>query len=289
MAIHLHHVDPGYEPIRQEIVTRLGQDAFVTAITNDVASGSAEQRSLAEDIDAQQHQGLPPYAAYVARTIFMHTLAFNDPLKGLTAEELHRKCLGTKIGAVWPYLGGLDQRYTLIGGTAIALYCGHPESAGVDLSTTGGSEHPRVIRRSIATEIGKHKVLRGRSGVVVKFFATAKTPKIDIHGTDPWKNRHPRRVAANGLHIAAPADLAARKLVAMAERSEPRDGRLRHRRGGAQLHRPGKRRPGTRARRAPADRRNRALAGAKRRGRGRTAAESRRGWDHRAGTSPDRL
>ena len=63
MAIHLHHVDPGYEPIRQEIVTRLGQDAFVTAITNDVASGSAEQRSLAEDIDAQQHQGLPPYAA----------------------------------------------------------------------------------------------------------------------------------------------------------------------------------------------------------------------------------
>ena len=43
MAIHLHHVDPGYEPIRQEIVTRLGQDAFVTAITNDVAAGSAEQ------------------------------------------------------------------------------------------------------------------------------------------------------------------------------------------------------------------------------------------------------
>ena len=58
----------------------------------------------------------------------------------------------------------------------------------------------------------------------MKFFATAKTPKIDIHRTDPWKNRHPRRVAANGLHIAAPADLAARKLVAMAERSEPRDG-----------------------------------------------------------------
>lgn len=96
-AIHVHHVDPGYEPIRQEIVTRLGQDAFVPAITNDVAAGAAEQRSLAEDIDAEQHQGLPPYAAYVARTIFMHTLAFNDPLKGLTAEELRYATAGPVV------------------------------------------------------------------------------------------------------------------------------------------------------------------------------------------------
>ena len=96
-AIHLHHINPGHEPIRQEIVTRLGQDAFVPAITNDVAAGSAEQRSLAEEIDAQQHQGLPPYAAYVARTIFMHTLAFNDPLKGLTAEELRYAAVGPAV------------------------------------------------------------------------------------------------------------------------------------------------------------------------------------------------
>jgi hypothetical protein len=96
-AIHLHHVDPGYEPIRQEIVTRLGLGAFVPAITNDVAAGSAEQRSLAEEIDAQQHQGLPPYAAYVARTIFMHTLAFNDPLKGLNAEELRYAIAGPAV------------------------------------------------------------------------------------------------------------------------------------------------------------------------------------------------
>ena len=87
-AVHLHHIDPGHEPIRQEIVTRLGQTAFVPAITNDIAAGRAGQRALAEDIDAHHHQGLPPYAAYVARTIFMHTLAFNEPLKGLTADEL---------------------------------------------------------------------------------------------------------------------------------------------------------------------------------------------------------
>lgn len=91
-AIHLHNVDPGYEPIRQEIVTRLQQSAYVPAIANDVA-GSGGTRSLAQDIDAQHHGGLPPYAAYVARTIFMHTLAFNDPLKGVSPEQLRYSML----------------------------------------------------------------------------------------------------------------------------------------------------------------------------------------------------
>ena len=86
-AMHLHHIDPGHEPIRQEIVTRLGQGAYLPAISNDV-SGGAGKRALAEEIDAEQHAGLPPYAAYVARTIFLHTLAFNEPLKGLPAEQL---------------------------------------------------------------------------------------------------------------------------------------------------------------------------------------------------------
>ena len=96
-AIHLHHIDPGHEPIRQEIVTRLGQARFLPAITNDVAAGRAGQRALAEDIDAKQHQGLPPYAAYVARTIFMHTLAFNEPLKGVTGEELRYAVAGPAV------------------------------------------------------------------------------------------------------------------------------------------------------------------------------------------------
>ena len=92
-AIHLHHIDPGYEQIRQEIVTRLQQSAYVPAIANDVA-GSAGSRALAQDLDAQHHGGLPPYAAYVARTIFMHTLAFNDPLKGVSPEQLRYSMLG---------------------------------------------------------------------------------------------------------------------------------------------------------------------------------------------------
>ncbi len=93
-SIHLHHIDPGHEPIRQEIVTRLGQSAYVPAITNDVAAGSVEKKALAQEIDAAHHGGLPPYAVYVARTIFMHTLAFNDPLKGISPELLRYSVLG---------------------------------------------------------------------------------------------------------------------------------------------------------------------------------------------------
>ena len=93
-AIHLHHIDPGHEPIRQEIVTRLGQSAYGPAITNDVAAGPVGKKALAQEIDAAHHGGLPPYAAYAARTVFMHTLAFNDPLKGISPERLRYSILG---------------------------------------------------------------------------------------------------------------------------------------------------------------------------------------------------
>ncbi len=95
-AIHLHHMDLGREPIRQELVTRLGQSAFVPAIANDIAGGG-ETRSLAENIDAEHYNGLPPYTAYVARTAFLHTLAFNEPLKGLSPEDLRYAVLAPRL------------------------------------------------------------------------------------------------------------------------------------------------------------------------------------------------
>ena len=96
-AIHPHHIDLGHEPIRQEVVTRLGQSAFAPAIANDIAAGRGENRSLAESLDAEHHRGLPPYAAYAARTIFMHTLAFNEPLKGLAPEQLRHSMLAPSL------------------------------------------------------------------------------------------------------------------------------------------------------------------------------------------------
>ena len=96
-AIHVHHIDPGNEHIRQEIVTRLELKAFVPAISNDIASGSVEKQALAQRIDAENHGGMPPYVSYVARTIFMNSLAFNESLKGLSMEELRYSMLGPKI------------------------------------------------------------------------------------------------------------------------------------------------------------------------------------------------
>ena len=90
----MHHIDPGHEPIRQEIVTRLQQSAYVPAIGNDIAGDGAEKKGLAQQIDVEHHAGLPPLATYVARTAFIHTLAFNEQLKGLTAEELRYSMLG---------------------------------------------------------------------------------------------------------------------------------------------------------------------------------------------------
>lgn len=92
IAIHLHHIDPGYEPVGQEITTRLGQSMYVPAIRSDIA-GAAGTEALAQEIDARSHKGMPPYAVYVARTIFMHSLAFNEALKGVSPEHLRYSIL----------------------------------------------------------------------------------------------------------------------------------------------------------------------------------------------------
>jgi hypothetical protein len=95
-AIHLHHIDPGYEPVRQEFVTRLGQSMYVPAIRSDIA-GEQGKRALAQELDDEHHRGLPPYTAYVARTVFMHSLAFNEQLKGLSPEHLRYAVIGPRI------------------------------------------------------------------------------------------------------------------------------------------------------------------------------------------------
>ncbi len=92
-AIHLHHINLGENGIRQEIVTRLGQSAFSPAIASDIA-GAEQSPALAERIDAEKHADMPPFAGYVARTTFLHTLAFNEPLKGVTSERLRYSILG---------------------------------------------------------------------------------------------------------------------------------------------------------------------------------------------------
>ena len=101
-AIHLHHVDLCHEPIRQEIVTKLGQQAFVPALRADIAAVERDQPSLAQELDKQYYAGLPPYGSYVARTIFFHTLAFNESLKGAGRDQIRFAILspGTDISFI---------------------------------------------------------------------------------------------------------------------------------------------------------------------------------------------
>lgn len=93
-AIHIHHIDPGYEPIRQGIVTRSGQSAYLPAITHDVGSGGGSKKFPAESVDGEDHTGMPRYAYYVAHSVFMHTLAFHPPLQGVTLDHLRFAILG---------------------------------------------------------------------------------------------------------------------------------------------------------------------------------------------------
>ena len=85
-AIHLHHIDLGFEPIRQEIFTKLGRTEFIPAVNHDIAGGS--KKPLAVELDEKNFGGLAPYTTYTTRTVFIHSLAFNDQLKGLSAERL---------------------------------------------------------------------------------------------------------------------------------------------------------------------------------------------------------
>jgi hypothetical protein len=86
-AIHLHHLDPGFDSTRKEIITRLEMSRFEPAVRNDVA-GTQAQKSLAEQLDAKEYAGLDPFGSFVARTILWHTFAFNEQLQGVIPDEL---------------------------------------------------------------------------------------------------------------------------------------------------------------------------------------------------------
>lgn len=94
-AIHTHHIDLGFEPIRTEIITRLNQPAFDPALRAEIATVDG-QPAFAQQLDRSAYAGLPAYGSYVARTVFMHTLAFNESLRGLTPEQLRYAILGPK-------------------------------------------------------------------------------------------------------------------------------------------------------------------------------------------------
>ena len=88
LAIHPHHIDPSFGPIRNEITTRLGQGEYTPALKADVAAVEKDERSTAQDLDLRFFPGQLPIHSYVARTVFLHTLAFGDAAKGIASDHL---------------------------------------------------------------------------------------------------------------------------------------------------------------------------------------------------------
>lgn len=139
-AIHLHHVPAGSSAVRSEILTRLGQGALEPALNADVGG---KGKSLAEEIDDELHRGLPPYAAYAARTIFLHTLAFNEPLRGCSARRLRYSMVGP--GTDFAYIEETRERFL-------------QDSAYLD-------DRPGAPLRFLA-EANLNKIIRTREGMV---------------------------------------------------------------------------------------------------------------------------
>lgn len=88
LAIHPHHIDPTFGPIRNEITTRLGQGEYTPALKADVAAVDQDERSTAQELDLKFFPGQLPIHSYVARTVFLHTLAFGDAAKGIASDHL---------------------------------------------------------------------------------------------------------------------------------------------------------------------------------------------------------
>lgn len=109
-AIHLHHLDPGFEPTHNEIVTRLGLRAYDPAMRVDVAA-VAGTASLAEHLDQTHYAGMAPYASHVARTVLWHTFAYNEPRRGVTPEELRYSILAPGLDI--SFINDAAQRFAL--------------------------------------------------------------------------------------------------------------------------------------------------------------------------------
>ncbi|HOE12788.1 MAG TPA: DUF499 domain-containing protein [bacterium] len=96
-AIHPHHIDLSFGPIRDEIIVRLEQDAYNPALKADVAALPGDEPARAEFLDQKHYPGQIPVTSYIARTVFLNTLAFGDSAKGINLERLNFSVCSPKV------------------------------------------------------------------------------------------------------------------------------------------------------------------------------------------------
>ena len=87
-AIHPHHISLKCDSIRAEVLTRLQQGHLAPPLKSDVEAVPGDEPALPERLDQANYPGQAPVTTYVARTIFLNTLAYNDDLKGVNVRGL---------------------------------------------------------------------------------------------------------------------------------------------------------------------------------------------------------
>jgi len=91
--IHPHHVDLSFEPMVEDLTSRLDRPRYKEVIHADITSPVPERPGFASDIDRRwQEQGRKPFAVRVATTILLHSLT-QGPGLGARREEINAACL----------------------------------------------------------------------------------------------------------------------------------------------------------------------------------------------------
>lgn len=96
-ALQLNQIDLSDGDIRQEVTARLKQDMLLPCLKADVAAAAGDPPSQSELLDQKFYSGMPHYASAAARAIFLHSLAYNDALRGATGERLRYALLSPAL------------------------------------------------------------------------------------------------------------------------------------------------------------------------------------------------
>ena len=215
-AIQLHHIDLGFEPIRQEIFTKLGRNEFIPAVNHDIAGGT--KKPLAVELDEKFYGGLAPYTTYTARTVFIHSLAFNEQLKGLSPERLRYSVAGPTLD-----LSFIDAAWKRFRDESSYL----DDRPGVPLRFMAEANLTQVIRREEANvdtaqaraELNDRiKTIFG--GTTGSIFETVPFPAAPGEVDDDLGNGRPRLavMAYDGVAVGATVDAVPEIIARIFER-----------------------------------------------------------------------
>ncbi|HHV54946.1 MAG TPA: ATP-binding protein [Firmicutes bacterium] len=91
--IHPHHLDLSWDPIVEDLTSRLDRPRYKEVVHADIASPVAEHPGFASEIDrVWQASGRRPFAKRAATAIFLHSLT-RGPAIGARTEEVNLACL----------------------------------------------------------------------------------------------------------------------------------------------------------------------------------------------------